>query len=106
MSGDNPVDPAKSLFGSGVYTIKNSQTQFIDAQKNGEAAIDSNTIPFALSLKTADSEIGQMGFTWYIVKEDGTTQELAATTSDVTPRHERRLHLQCRQYDGQSRRLD
>ena len=85
MSGDNPVDPAKSLFGSGVYTIKNSQTQFIDAQKNGEAAIDSNTIPFALSLKTADSEIGQMGFTWYIVKEDGTTQELAATTSDVTP---------------------
>ena len=84
MSGDNPVDPAKSLFGRGVYTIKNSQTQFIDAQKNGEAAIDSNTIPFALSLKTADSEIGQMGFTWYIVEEDGTTQKLAATTSDVT----------------------
>lgn len=26
-----------------------------------------------------------MGFTWYIVKEDGTTQKLAATTSDVTP---------------------
>ena len=63
MSGDNPVDPAKSLFGSGVYTIKNSQTQFIDAQKNGEAAIGSNTIPFALLLKMADSEIRQMGFT-------------------------------------------
>ena len=85
MSGDNPVDPAKSLFGSGVYTIKNSQTQFIDAQKNGEAAIGSNTIPFALLLKMADSEIRQMGFTWYIVEEDGTTQKLAATTSDVTP---------------------
>ena len=84
MSGDNPVDPAKSLFGSGVYTIKNSQTQFIDAQKNGEAAIGSNTIPFALLLKMADSEIRQMGFTWYIVEEDGTTQKLAATTSDVT----------------------
>ena len=32
----------------------------------------------------ADSEIRQMGFTWYIVEEDGTTQKLAATTSDVT----------------------
>ena len=85
MSVDNPVDPAMSLFGSGVYTIKNSQTQFIDAQKKGGATFGSDTIPFMLSLKTGDPQIEKMGFEWYIVEEDGTTQKLAATTSDVTP---------------------
>ena len=64
--------------------MKDSTNRCISSQKEGSAAIGSDTIPFALSLETADSEIGKMGFTWYIVKEDGTTQKLAATISDVT----------------------
>lgn len=79
------VDPTITIYDSKTYTVKDSTNLYISSQNEGSAAIGSNTIPFALSLKTADSEIGQMGFTWYIVKEDGTTQKLAATTSDVTP---------------------
>ena len=80
-----PVDPTITIGDSKTYTVKDSTNRCISSQKEGSAAIGSDTIPFALSLETADSEIGRMGFTWYIVKEDGTTQELAATTSDVTP---------------------
>ena len=80
-----PVDPTITINDSETYTVKDSTNLDISSQKKGSAAIGSDTIPFALSLKTADSEIGQMGFTWYIVKEDGTTQKLAASTSDVTP---------------------
>ena len=80
-----PVDPTITIDDSKTYTVKDSTNLHIGSQKEGSAAIGSDTIPFALSLKTADSEIGQMGFTWYIVKEDGTTQKLAASTSDVTP---------------------
>ena len=80
-----PVDPTIMIGDSKTYTVKDSTNRCISSQKEGSAAIGSDTIPFALSLETADSEIGKMGFTWYIVKEDGTTQELAATTSDVTP---------------------
>ena len=79
------VDPTRTIYDSKTYTVKDSTNLYISSQNEGSAAIGSDTIPFALSLKTADSEIGQMGFTWYIVKEDGTTQKLAATTSDVTP---------------------
>ena len=80
-----PVDPTITIDDSKTYTVKDSTNLDISSQKKGSAAIGSNTIPFALSLKTNDKEIGQMGFTWYIVKENGTTQKLAATTSDVAP---------------------
>ena len=80
-----PVDPTITIDDSKTYTVKDSTNRCISSQKEGSAAIGSDTIPFTLSLETADSEIGKMGFTWYIVKEDGTTQKLAATTSDVTP---------------------
>ena len=83
--GGLPVDPTITIYDSKTYTVKDSTNLYISSQNEGSAAIGSNTIPFALSLKTADSEIGRMGFTWYIVKENGTTQKLAATTSDVTP---------------------
>ena len=84
-SSGRPVDPTITIDDSKTYTVKDSTNLYISSQNSGSAAIGSNTIPFALSLKTADSEIGQMGFTWYIVKENGTTQKLAATTSDVAP---------------------
>lgn len=80
-----PVDPTITIDDSKTYTVKDSTNLCISSQNKGSAAIGSDTIPFTLSLKTGDSEIGRMGFTWYIVKEDGTTQKLAATTSDVTP---------------------
>ena len=80
-----PVDPTITINDSKTYTVQDSTNRCISPQNNGSAAIGSNTIPFTLSLETADSEIGKMGFTWYIVKENGTTQKLAATTSDVTP---------------------
>ena len=85
MDGNIPVDPTRTIYDSKTYTVKDSTNLYIGSQKEGSAAIGSDTIPFALSLKTNDKDIGQMGFTWYIVKEDGTTQKLAATTSDVTP---------------------
>ena len=80
-----PVDPTITIDDSKTYTVKDSTNLYISSQNEGSAAIGSDTIPFALSLETNDKDIGQMGFEWYIVKEDGTTQKLAATTSDVTP---------------------
>lgn len=80
-----PVDPTITIDDSKTYTVKDSTNRCISSQKEGSAAIGSDTIPFALSLETNDKDIGRMGFEWYIVKENGTTQKLAATTSDVTP---------------------
>lgn len=80
-----PVDPTRTIYDSKTYTVKDSTNLCTGSQNDGSAAIGSGTIPFTLSLKTGDGTIGLMCFEWYIVKEDGTTQKLAATTSDVTP---------------------
>ena len=80
-----PVDPTITIYDSKTYTVKDSTNLYISSQNEGSAAIGSDTIPLALSLKTGDGTIGLMRFEWYIVKENGTTQKLAATTSDVTP---------------------
>ena len=80
-----PVDPTITIDDFETYTVKDSTNLDISSQKEGSAAMGSDTIPLALSLKTGDGTIGLMSFEWYIVKENGTTQKLAASKDDVTP---------------------
>ena len=85
MNGNNTVGPTTILgVGPQVYIVKNAQLKDVQKGETGSAVIGSNTIPFALSLKTDDPQIGKMSFEWYVLK-DGTTQKLAVSTSDVAP---------------------
>ena len=90
MSGNITVDPTTILnSGTGTYTIKNPQPLITADKKNGSSSKGERKIPFTLSLKANDSEVGRMQFKWYFIKEDGTTALLAesgdvtATTNDV-----------------------
>ena len=83
MNGNITVDPTAILNGgTAVYTAKDTKTQLLSKEETASAAIGSNTIPFTLSLKTDDENIGRMGFEWYVVKEDGTTQKIAPSNSN------------------------
>ena len=85
MNGNITVGPTTILeVGSQVYTVRNAQLKDVQKGETVSAVIGSNTIPFALSLKTDDPQIGKMSFEWYVLK-DGTTQKLAVSTSDVAP---------------------
>lgn len=83
MNGNITVDPTAILNGgTAVYTAKDTKTQLLSKEETASAAIGSNTIPFTLSLKTDDENIGRMGFEWYVVKENGTTQKIAPSNSN------------------------
>ena len=84
MSGNITVDPTTILnSGTGTYTIKNPQPLITADKKNGSSSKGERKIPFTLSLKANDSEVGRMQFKWYFIKEDGTTA-LLAESEDVT----------------------
>ena len=85
MNGNITVGPTTILGEStATYTAKDTKTRLLSEKKPVSAVIGSNTIPFALSLETDDTQIGKMSFEWYVLK-DGTTQKLAVSTSDVAP---------------------
>ena len=84
MDGGLTVDPTTILnSGTGTYTIKNPQPLITADKKNGSSSKGERKIPFTLSLKANDSEVGRMQFSWYFIKEDGTTA-LLAESEDVT----------------------
>ena len=85
MNGNITVDPTKTLSGdTQTYTAKNAQITNKTGTTSGNTTIGSGTLPFDLSLKTNDTEIGRMQFYWYRIKEDGTASLLAEST-DVQP---------------------
>ena len=78
MNGNITVDPTAILSGSTqTYTVKDSQNKMISKGDKGTVAYGEKNIPLALSLTTADSEIGRMQFEWYAVRNDGTMQRIA-----------------------------
>lgn len=87
MDGNLTVGPYGILKpGTQTYTIKNTQLKNITTTKSGNTTFGSQTIPFALSLRTDDSEIGKMSFKWYrIDRTTGTAVEIASFTTDETP---------------------
>ena len=86
MNGNITVDPTSILsVGTATYTIKNAKTQLISKEESGSTTFNSGTIPFALSLKTDDSEIGKMSFEWYRIDSDGKAVKLAGSNEDMTP---------------------
>lgn len=87
MDGNLTVGPYGILTpGTQTYTIKNTQLKNITTTKSGNTTFGSQTIPFALSLGTDDSEIGKMSFKWYrIDRTTGKAVEIASFTKDETP---------------------
>lgn len=84
MNGNITVDPTKVIeYSEGLtLTAKDAQIAVI-GDRTGNIAYGEHKIPFAISVTTNDSEIGRMGFEWYLVKEDGTTALLTEHRSDV-----------------------
>lgn len=84
MNGNITVDPTKVIeYSEGLtLTAKDAQITVI-GDRTGNIAYGEHKIPFAISVTTNDSEIGRMGFEWYLVKEDGTTALLMEHRRDV-----------------------
>ena len=87
MNSSLTVGPTNILEGgSQFYPVKNAQLKNIQRGGTGSAAIGSNTIPFALSLETDDTDIGRMGFEWYCINSESKAATLLATFgNDVFP---------------------
>lgn len=85
MSGNITVDPTQTLSGdTPTYTVKNAQITNKTGETSGSTTIGSGTLPFDLSLKTNDSEIGRVQFYWYRINENGKPL-LLAESKDVWP---------------------
>lgn len=84
MNGNITVDPTKVIeYSEGLtLTAKDAQITVI-GDRTGNIAYGEHKIPFAISVTTNDSEIGRMGFEWYLVKEEGTTALLMEHRRDV-----------------------
>ena len=85
MNGNLTVDPTKTLSGdTPTYTVKNAQITDKTGATSGSTSIGSGTLPFDLSLKTSDEEIGRVQFCWYRIDENGKPL-LLAESKDVKP---------------------
>lgn len=85
MWGSLTVDPQKNPDSTKVYTVKDAQLTDKNTTTTGNTAFGSNTIPFALSLGTADREVGKMQFFWYYIDSNGTPVKLASSPDYVYP---------------------
>lgn len=84
MNGNITVDPTKVIEYSEGLTLTAKDAQItVTGNRAGSVAYGEHKIPFAISVTTNDSEIGRMGFEWYLVKEDGTTALLTEHGRDV-----------------------
>ena len=80
MNGNITVDPEKKLSTGTEYRAKKVAIEAI-GEKSGEIVIGENRVPIEVSLsvdKSKESDIARVQFRWYVVKEDGTVQQLAA----------------------------
>lgn len=84
MNGNITEDPTKVIEYSEGLTLTAKDAQItVTGDRAGSVAYGEHKIPFAISVTTNDSEIGLMGFEWYLVKEDGTTALLMEHRRDV-----------------------
>lgn len=86
MNGNITVDPTKVIeYSEGLtLTAKDAQITVI-GDRTGNIAYGEHKIPFAISVTTNDSEVGQVEFYWYLVKDDGTVALLTAPEKYVIP---------------------
>lgn len=83
MNGNLTVDPTRVITEPrAAFMVKDAQIT-VTGDRAGSVAYGEHKIPFAISVTTNDSEIGLMGFEWYLVKEDGTTALLMEHRRDV-----------------------
>lgn len=87
MNGNITVDPTKVVaYSEGLtLTAKNAQIINVTGDRTGTVAYGEHKIPFAISVTTNDSEVGQVEFYWYLVKDDGTVALLTAPEKYVIP---------------------
>lgn len=84
MNGNITEDTTKVIEYSEGLTLTAKDAQItVTGDRAGSVAYGEHKIPFAISVTTNDSEIGLMGFEWYLVKEDGTTALLMEHRRDV-----------------------
>ena len=86
MNGNITVDPTEVIeYSEGLtLTAKDAQIAVI-GDRTGNIAYGEHKIPFAISVTTNDSEVGQVVFYWYLVKDDGTVALLTAPEKYVIP---------------------
>ena len=85
MNGNLTVDPTKVIDNeTDIFTVKDAQIT-VTGDSAGSVAYGEHKIPFAISVTTNDSEVGQVEFYWYLVKDDGTVALLTAPEKYVIP---------------------
>ena len=85
MNGNLTVDPTKVIDNeTDIFTVKDAQIT-VTGDRAGSVAYGEHKIPFAISVTTNDSEVGQVEFYWYLVKDDGTVALLTAPEKYVIP---------------------
>lgn len=85
MNGNLTVDPTKVIDNeTDTFTVKDAQIT-VTGDRAGSVAYGEHKIPFAISVTTNDSEVGQVEFYWYLVKDDGTVALLTAPEKYVIP---------------------
>lgn len=85
MNGNITVNPTKVIDNeTATFTVKDAQIT-VTGDRAGSVAYGEHKIPFAISVTTNDSEVGQVEFYWYLVKDDGTVALLTAPEKYVIP---------------------
>lgn len=85
MNGNLTVDPTKVIDNeTDTFTVKDAQIT-VTGDRAGSVAYGEHKIPFAISVTTNDSEVGQVEFYWYLVKDDGTVALLTTPEKYVIP---------------------
>ena len=84
MNGSDTVDPTGYFQEKTEYTVKNAHITNKSGATTGSTTIGSGILPFDLSLKTSDNEIGRVQFSWYRI-DDGMPPSLLAASTDVQP---------------------
>lgn len=86
MNGNITVNPTKVIEYSEGLTLTAKDAQItVTGDRAGSVAYGEHKIPFAISVTTNDSEVGQVEFYWYLVKDDGTVALLTAPEKYVIP---------------------
>ena len=86
MNGNLTVDPASGNLSTGTsYRVKKVAIEAFSEEKSGEIVIGENRVPIEVSLsvdKSTESDTALVQLQWYLVKGDGTVQQLA-TGKDI-----------------------
>ena len=85
MNGNLTVGPEKMLSEGTSYRVKKVAIEAFSEEKSGEIVIGENRVPIEVSLsvdKSTESDTALVQLQWYLVKGDGTVQQLA-TGKDI-----------------------